>query len=141
MTFFQPYLMALVTVILVGCASATGMDNKQSMNNMDEVKTMKIMRAESAAPMDISANATILDTDGTLLRQGTSDWICYPGIPLIPGDMHPMCNDPVWTEFLKAASQGKPFMTDRIGISYMLQGDANVSNSNPGASDPNNGEV
>ncbi len=140
MTFFRPYLIALVTV-LVGCTSTTDMNDMQSMNSMDDMKSMKIMRAESAAPSDVSSQATILDTDGTVLREGTSDWICYPGIPLMSGDMHPMCNDAVWTKLLKAASEGKPFMTDRIGISYMLMGDANVSNSNPGATDPNNGDV
>lgn len=42
---------------------------------------------------------------------------------------------------MKAAGAGADFSTDRIGISYMLQGDMNVSNSNPAATDPNNGDV
>jgi len=128
MTFFRLCMIALVAV-LAGCSTA------QTAN------MTVIQRAESAAHSDVSSTATIMAADGTVLREGTSDWICYPGVPLMPGDMHPMCVDKVWGEFLKAASEGKPFDTNTIGISYMLQGDANVSNSNPMASDTNNGDV
>lgn len=100
----------------------------------------KIKRAELAAQSDLSSKATILDADGTVLKEGGSDWHCVPGIPLMPGDVHPMCNDAVWSKLLKAASTGAAFETDRIGISYMLQGDALVSNTNPAATDPNNGD-
>ncbi|SIS74823.1 hypothetical protein [Neptunomonas antarctica] len=107
----------------------------------DESKTDKIERASSAAPSDLSDKATIVDVDGSVLKQGESDWSCMPGIPVVAGDMHPMCNDAVWREFMKAAATGAPFETDRIGISYMLKGDAMVSNSNPAATDPGNGDV
>lgn len=100
----------------------------------------KIKRAELAAQTDLSSKATILDTDGSVLKEGGAHWHCVPGIPLIPGDTHPMCNDPVWSKLLKAAATGAAFETDRIGISYMLQGDAFLSNSNPAATDPNNGD-
>ena len=56
----------------------------------------KIARAASAAPMDISGEATIMDVDGTILRNGSNGWVCLPGVGLIPGDEHPMCNDAVW---------------------------------------------
>ena len=101
----------------------------------------KIHKAESAAHHELSAKATILDTDGTVLRKGSPQWHCVPGVPVIPGDSHPMCNDQVWSQLLQAAAEGKPFKTDRIGISYMMQGDAYVSNSDPTATDPNNGDV
>jgi len=99
----------------------------------------KITRAQSAAHPGISENATIVDVDGRVLKQGTNGWTCMPGIK--PGDEHPMCNDEVWGKLMQAAAAGKDFETDRIGISYMLQGDANVSNSNPAATDPKNGDV
>jgi hypothetical protein len=99
----------------------------------------KITRAKSAAHPAISANATVVDVDGTMLEKGSNGWVCMPGIA--PGDDHPMCNDPVWVKLMQAASSGSDFNTDRIGISYMLQGDALVSNSNPAATDPNNGDV
>lgn len=101
----------------------------------------KIERAMSAAPSSISADATILDVDGTVLREGTNGWTCTPGIALIPGDTHPMCNDAVWTGVMRAAATGEPFSTDVVGISYMLQGDALVNNADPMATDPDDGGV
>jgi hypothetical protein len=101
----------------------------------------KIARAMSAAPADISAQATIMDVDGTVLRQGSNGWVCMPGVGLIPGDEHPMCNDAVWMKWIGAVVSGAEFSTDVIGVSYMLQGDAMVNNDNPMATDPNDGGV
>jgi len=101
----------------------------------------KIARAISAAPSDISAKATIMDVDGTVLREGSNGWVCLPGIGLIPGDEHPMCNDAVWMKWMAAVGAGTEFSTDIVGFSYMLQGDAMVNNDNPMATDPNDGGV
>jgi len=101
----------------------------------------KIARAKTAAPASITDHATISDADGTILQQGTNGWVCFPGIPLMPGDDHPMCNDPVWMKWLAVVSAGTEFSTDVPGISYMLAGDANVNNANPMATDPNDGGV
>ncbi len=105
----------------------------------DEMTAEKIARSQSAAPAGISTDATVMDLDGSVLQQGTNGWVCMPGVR--PGDDHPMCNDAVWSKLMKAAGAGADFSTDRIGISYMLQGDMNVSNSDPAATDPNNGDV
>lgn len=99
----------------------------------------KIVLAKSAAHTAISDKASVMDVDGTLLKKGSNGWVCMPGTN--PGNSYPMCNDPVWTKLMQAAAAGADFKTDRIGISYMMQGDANVSNSNPAATDPNNGDV
>ncbi len=98
-----------------------------------------VSRAQSAAHLSISKNASVMDVDGTMLRKGSNGWVCMPGIG--PGDNHPMCNDQVWAKLMQAAASGSDFHTDRIGVSYMMQGDAYVSNSNPAAKDPNNGDV
>ena len=102
---------------------------------------VKIARAMSAGPSDISAAATILDADGTVLRQGTNAWTCFPGIPLIPNDEHPMCNDATWMAWLAAAKTGGTFATDVVGVSYMLQGDAMVHNMDPTATTPDHGAM
>lgn len=99
----------------------------------------KITRAKSAAPSDISKNATIVDMDGTLLKKGTNGWTCLPGT--LPGDKKPMCNDALWMKMMKAVAAKADFKADGIGISYMLQGDAMVSNSSPYATDQKNGDV
>jgi len=98
-----------------------------SMNSFGvESTTDKIARAQSAAHPGISKNATIMDVDGKVLKKGTNGWICMPGI--MPGDKNPMCNDAVWGKMMKAVATKSDFKTDRIGVSYMMQGDAMVSN-------------
>ena len=99
----------------------------------------KIARAQSAAHPGISKNATIMDVDGKVLKKGSNGWVCMPGI--MPGDKNPMCNDAVWGKMMAAIATKSDFKTDRIGISYMMQGDAMVSNSNPYATDKNNGDI
>lgn len=99
----------------------------------------KIARAETAAPTNITDEATFLDLDGTVLREGTNEWVCFPGVPLIPDDTNPMCNDAVWMNWIDAMSSGGEFSTDVIGVSYMLAGDAMVNNADPMATSPNDG--
>ena len=101
---------------------------------------VKIARALSAAPVAISGKATVMDSDGTVLREGSNGWTCMPD--MMPGDKAPMCNDAVWAKLLKAVGEKAPFKADRIGISYMLQGDigAGVSNSDPYHPDPKNAD-
>ena len=104
----------------------------------NESAASKIQRAMKAAPSSISAGAEIRDVDAewSVLREGSNGWTCFPGVPLNPGDKHPMCNDEVWmawfwdvkhlinsgfTEWLN--------VTNTIGYSYMLRGDACVNNN------------
>jgi hypothetical protein len=111
-----------------------------SMNSYGGESTEdKIIRAQSAAHPGISHKATIMDMDGTILRKGSNGWTCLPGT--LPGDKKPMCNDETWLKMIKAVKTKAPFTADRIGISYMLQGDALVSNSSPYATDQKNGDV
>ena len=57
----------------------------------EESKEVKIKRAMAAAPPTISANATIMDSNGTILREGSNGWTCLPDV--MPNDKNPMCND------------------------------------------------
>jgi len=106
----------------------------------EESAEVKIARAMSAAPGAISAGATIMDNDGTVLREGDNGWTCLPNT--MPGDKAPMCNDAVWMAMMQAVGAQADFTPDRIGISYMLQGDigAGVSNSTPFHADHRNAE-
>lgn len=99
----------------------------------------KIQRAMEAAPPAISQDATVIDVDGTVLREGSNGWTCMPEVA--PGHGYPMCNDDVWMEFRRALLTQSDFSTDRLGISYMLAGDANVNNADPYDTEPNEGEV
>ena len=98
----------------------------------------KIAIAESAGPASISAKATIMDKDGTMLREGSNGWTCMPGNSLV---QDPMCNDTTWMRWMKAAAAGEPFSTDTIGYSYMMKGDtAPVNNDDPADTEKNEGE-
>jgi len=70
---------------------------------------VKIERAMSAAPSDVSGTAKIVDADGTVLREGANGWIGIPGIELISSDEHPMCNDATRMKWLDAAKVGSKF--------------------------------
>ena len=111
-----------------------------SMNSFGGESTAdKIIRAQSAAHPAISKDATVIDMDGKVLKEGTNGWTCLPGV--LSGDGKPMCNDDVWMKMMKAIKTKSDYKVDRIGISYMMQGDAMVSNSSPYATDKNNGDV
>ncbi|WP_371189456.1 hypothetical protein [Thalassotalea maritima] len=112
-----------------------------SMTHAEESDSDKIERAKSAAPISVSALATVIDTDGRVLSEGTNGWTCLPDT--LPGDKAPMCNDQTWMKMMQAIGQQKPFATDKIGISYMLQGEptgSGVSNSTPYHADHQNAE-
>lgn len=110
-----------------------------SVATAGESKAAKIARAMRAAPPSISQKATIADVDWTVLRPGSNGWLCRLGGA--PGDMHPECDDEVWVRFFKALDSKGDFKTDRIGISYMLQGAANANNADPFDTKPDPEEV
>lgn len=127
------YALAIATAALCQCYTSVALaDGKESVET-------KIARAVTAAPADISDDATVVDVDGTVLRTGSNGWTCIPGVPIIPGDAHPMCNDVVWMNWISAAQAGIDFSTDVIGISYMLAGDGLLNNADPAATDPSDG--
>jgi len=80
-----------------------------------------IAKARRAAPAIVSANATVMYR-GEVLAKGTNGWTCMP--ETLPDDDAPMCNDAVWMDLMSAMSAGKDYEVKKVGISYMLQGDA-----------------
>jgi len=130
----------LLVSFLVVCVSTTNV--VASKSSKKESDAAKIQRAMKAAPRSISAGATIrdVDADWTVLRPGApgNNWTCFPGVPVTPGDKHPMCNDEVWMDWLWALFDGKwPSPPSTVGYSYMLRGDALVDNNDPSGSNPN----
>lgn len=92
-----------------------------------------------AAPAAISQDAKIVDVDGTVLREGSNGWTCITEVA--PGYGFPMCNDDVWMELREAILNQSEFSTDRVGLSYMLAGDAAVNNADPYDTERDEGEV
>jgi len=110
-----------------------------SVTAAEQTTEQKIERAMEAAPGSIGKNATIMEADGTILREGTNGWTCLPSAG--PGSTHPMCNDAVFMSLMGAIGNKAEVNIDRIGISYMLAGDDNVNNADPFDTTQDPGEV
>ena len=102
-------------------------------------KDAAIASAESAGPALVTANATIKDVDGTVLRKGSNAYTCYPQ----QETMGPMCNEAPWDALIDAMMNKKGFEPKTFSVSYMLAGEGTaigVSNSDPYATDPKSSE-
>ena len=98
-------------------------------------KDAMIASAESAGPSSVTADATIKAPDGSVLRDGSSSYTCYPQQDIIG----PMCNESVWDALIGAMLNQEEFNSDEFSVSYMLAGEGTalgVSNSDPYATDP-----
>ena len=98
-------------------------------------KEEMIASAESAGPVVVTENATIKAPDGTVLREGSNSYICYPQQDIIG----PMCNEAVWDALIGAMLAKEKFESNQFSVSYMLAGEGSalgVSNSDPYATDP-----
>lgn len=95
-----------------------------------------IADALRAAPPSVTDEATVVDLQQNVLREGSNGWTCIPDDPEVPGDS-PMCLDEPWLNFLTAYLGGAdaPEISE-VGISYMLRGDFPVSNTDPFATGP-----
>jgi hypothetical protein len=133
-------VLAAVLVIAVGVALPLQPVFGEGGARRDVVRhTAELARAEAAGPSSLTKNATIMDRDGKVLREGTNGWTCMPDNPKTPGT-DPMCMNEPWLNF-KAAKKNKQKPTyTQVGIAYMLQGDTPVSNTDPFVSTPKPGE-
>jgi hypothetical protein len=98
-----------------------------------------IASAESAAPAAVTANATIKAADGTVLREGSNGYTCYPQQAIIG----PMCNEAVWDRLIGSMLNKESFTPDEFSVSYMLAGEGSAignSNSDPYATEPDKSE-
>lgn len=79
-----------------------------------------IDEALSAAPPQLREEATVINLEGKVLREGKGDFTCLPAPPDFGG---PMCLDKVWMAWLDAYMNKKPPELTEIGFAYMLAGD------------------
>jgi len=99
----------------------------------------KIADALRAAPPHIAATATVIDYDMTVLREGSPEWTCMPTPPDTPWPA-PMCGDQTTMQWFRDWFTGKTPTIDRIGISYMLLGEAGADFDHPEATVPPEGK-
>ena len=94
-----------------------------------------IADALSAAWPGMAENATVVDWEGNVLREGSNGFTCFPTPPMLSGTA-PMCMDAEWMEWADAWANKKEYEADRLGIAYMLAGDEGASNIDPYAEGP-----
>ncbi len=93
--------------------------------------------ALSAADTDMQSRVSVVDWEGKTLQEGDNGYTCLPTPPsLAARGTAPMCFENTWFEWADAWQNHKPVSTERLGISYMLAGDAGASNIDPYAEGP-----
>src|ERR1700733_13976004 len=103
----------------------------------------KIENALSAAPGFIADHATVVDWPSgegarhemRTLRKGTNGWTCMPDRPGRPRH-DPMCADETMMKWMMATLEGRPPNIDKVGIAYMLQGEAGADQDDVSARTP-----
>ena len=93
----------------------------------------------SAAPDFIGDFATIIGSDGTVLRQGSNGWTCQSGNPRTVPKMGwnsahqamPVCHDDEGMKWMMAFMQGKKPDMERDSYMWMLHGDVGEDNTTP----------
>jgi hypothetical protein len=119
--------MLRTSIILTCLALVPAAAVAQVAHTMDD----PVAYALSAAPPAIAENATVMDMEGNILREGTNDWTCIP----MPGNA--MCLDRQWMSWLDAyVNRRDEVNITGIGIAYMLRGDTGASNIDPFAEQP-----
>ena len=99
-------------------------------------KQALIESALSAAPPTVAETATVKDSDGNVLKEGSGEYTCFPREG---AGQSPLCVDDAWEGWIDAYMNKKPFTASEVGISYMLAGDApdaGVSNIDPYGTEP-----
>jgi hypothetical protein len=127
-------VMRLLTTVVLTVATAFA----QSSVRLPKTDAEKIADALRAGPKFITRAATILDWPSSpagayrVLRKGTNDWTCLPGLPGYAHD-EPGCFDPAFIQWIKDSLAGKKPHIETVGISYMYGGAWVPNLSGPGA--------
>ena len=123
------------SLVLVGLLSGCNDERAREADAAAAANEAKITDALSAARPAIAATASVVDWDGTVLKQGTGPYTCMPTPPMLDGKA-PMCMDGPWMGWADAWMNKGEVHTAALGISYMLAGDEGASNTDPFAEGP-----
>ena len=130
---------ALALLLIIGVRLVSRAESKTSHNETSaqagDTTQEKIARAMTAGPDNVSTSAQIIDTDAhgkmTVLREGSNGFTCMPGNPKVVGEP-PMCVDAASMQWFADAKAHKPKPTNTVpGITYMLAGASQRSDSDP----------
>jgi hypothetical protein len=115
------------TLGLFGLLTMAAVAFSQNASHHSSTDSSKIADALRAGPVFITKNATILDWpqkpggEYRVLRQGTNEWTCLPGVPGYSHD-EPGCFDPVFSQWMKDSLAGREPHITTVGIAYMYVG-------------------
>jgi len=134
------FFLAATTMLLVGemdfgkPVEARSLVQNSTTETTDTTQG-KMAWAMSAGPDDIAKLARIIDTDAkgntVVLREGSNGFTCMPGNPKVIGEP-PMCVDAASLQWFSDAKAHKPKPTNTVpGITYMLEGATQRSDSDP----------
>jgi hypothetical protein len=130
---------AMTLLLIIGIRLAGHAESKTSHNGVSttaaDTTQEKIGRAMSAGPANVAKAARIIDTDAqgkmVALREGDNGFTCMPGNPRVVGEP-PMCVDAASLQWFADAKAHKPKPTNTVpGITYMLAGATQRSDSDP----------
>jgi hypothetical protein len=131
---FTAAMLLIAGMLTPGAAQTTSSDPRSSTSSSDSTQ-VKIARAMSAGPADVAKTARIVDTDAqgkmVVLREGNNGFTCMPGNLNVVGEP-PMCADAASMQWFSDAKAHKPKPTGTVpGITYMLAGASQRSDSDP----------
>ncbi len=132
----KPPLLVLVCLALLGAAGLLNLPSVDAgSRSADDATQEQIARAMSAGPDDIARSARIIDTDAkgntVILRDGGNGFTCMPDNPEVIGEPA-MCVDAASLQWFADAKAHKPKPTNTVpGITYMLAGATQRSDSDP----------
>jgi hypothetical protein len=132
---FMATAVTATSLLLVFGLRLVGRAESQTSAKAGDTTQEKIARAMSAGPDNISESARIIDTDAqgnkVILREGSNGFTCMPGNPNVVGEP-PMCVDAASMQWFADAKAHKPKPTNTVpGITYMLAGATQRSDSDP----------
>ena len=127
-----------ISRVVLLCLAITSLAIAQTnMAGHPKTDAEKIADALRAGPKFITSGATILDWPSSpageyrVLRKGTNEWTCLPGIPGYSHD-EPSCFDPVFMQWMKDSLAAKDPHIETVGIAYMYVGAWVPNRSGPG---------
>ena len=137
--FLASVITAMALLLIIEIRLVSRAESKTFHNGIaaaaGETTQEKIARAMSAGPDNISKSARIVDKDAqgnkVILRDGSNGFTCMPGNPNVVG-VPPMCADAASMQWFADAKAHKPKPTNTVpGITYMLAGATQRSDSDP----------
>ena len=127
--FLQLGIAGLAGALLVDPIQGVAQDNADAL----------IENALAAAWPGMQEDATVVDWEGNVLKEGSNGYTCLPTPAMLSGNA-PMCMDAEWMKWADAWANKKPYKAESLGISYMLLGDEGASNVDPYAEGPTDRE-